>query len=308
MAAPLVALLLAGCTSIGGVQMPITAADIKQADFCPSQLDIVGMNSLSGLARGAYRNNVVMLCIKAINRRYDEFKAMLHQESTGSNLFTDIASLAATTGASISSGSAAKRLSAAGAFLIGTGSAINKDVFYQQTLPAIEAAMDTRRDHILKNIIDAENGDPNGTTYSLTSAGIDLDALQGAGNIYGGISELTKTANVAAQQAANARSASEQGLAISLEEPTFLPEAALSRTAKLVSFVKGLKDPADRPKLEGLARALGISFNAADRFEDLQGRVVGQIVVRARVSADKQEAAIAALEGTINPFIAGGGK
>jgi hypothetical protein len=293
---------LGGCTSIGAMQTPITRADVTADLFCPTQAEVDALPD-PGPGRGARRNWLVAICIKAINRRYETFKAQLHQESTGFNLFTDIAALAATTGASIATGKTAQRLSAGGAFLIGTGTAVNKDVFYQQALPAIEAAMDARRDRVLQSIFQAENGDPNGIVYGLDRAAIDLDALQAAGNLYGAISELTKSANLAAADAAKQRSASEQGLEI--VEPQLLSDSLADRTSRLIDFVQGLTGPGDRARLEGVARALGIVPQPNETFDNLQARVKGQIFTRATVAPDRQEAAVQELEARVNPFMGG---
>jgi len=185
------------------MQQPIAASDLH-ASVCPSQADLAHFEQLSGIERREFRDDTIEDCTKAITKKYNQFKLSLHQEAVGTALTTDVLSLGLTAGSVLSGGGTAKALGQAGTFFIGAGTAINKDVFYQETLPAIEASMDAKRDTILKTILDSEKSDPAATSYTLTSAGYDIAAYEGAGNLYAAISELTKTASVNADTAKNA--------------------------------------------------------------------------------------------------------
>ena len=193
---------LAGCASIRASQRFVTADDIKKSAGmgCPSDNDLSG-SPKAGETLGQYRNRIVIKCIKAIDINYDEFRSGLHKESVTSRLVLDILAQGLTSGASIAGKKTAQRLSAGASFVVGSGAAINKDVYYEQTLPALEAIMDARRSKILATIIDAEKKDPNGSSYTLDAAALDLAAYQSAGNLYAAVADLTKTATEAAARA-----------------------------------------------------------------------------------------------------------
>jgi hypothetical protein len=279
-------LFLSGCTSIHGMQKAVTSKDLNQG-VCPSQSQLTEFNALTGGNRRAYRDQVILSCIQAINTNYNLFKVTLQKEAVSTNLATDIVSLGLTSAAALTSGLASSSLAGAGAFVIGTGTAINKDVFYQQTLPALEASMDAKRDKILKQIFDAERLDQQATTYTLEKAGYDLAAYQGAGNIYGAIAELTATANEAAQDAKR-----EATLSASVPyRVDLLPEDLERRVEKLFMDLYGLKDPVDRSKLDALARALNVPVNSTN-FNDQRNNINNALNRRAAVANDAQVQAL----------------
>jgi len=277
---------ISGCASISGMQDAVTATDLHKG-VCPSQAELDVFNTKTGTARREYRDAVILDCIKAINKKYDAFKASLQNEAVNTNLITDVLSLGLTTGAALTKGQTAKELAAGGAFAIGTGTAINKDVFYQQALPAIESAMDAKRDTLLKGIVDSEGADPDATKYTLASAGIDLDAYESAGNLYAAISELTKTANVAAQAAKAELTASQTRYEVQVLSPT-----VFTRLKKITDYVRALKEPVDRAKLDAIASKLNI--RPQGNFE--QERVDIIDVVVKRINTGDQNAQIDALE------------
>lgn len=208
-------LMLSGCAAIAGMQEPVTPADFtKDQSSCPSHADLDNPRNTDPSSAGLYRDEVIAACIKAIDRHYAEFKASLHRESASANLATDIVSLGLSGGASVAGGGVARGLSAGSAFVSGTGKSINKDVFFDMTLPAIEASMDAGRSHVLKGIVDAQRSDSTGRKYTLARAGYDIDAYEAAGNLYVAISQLTKTASAAAEAAQADVAASQQGKVI----------------------------------------------------------------------------------------------
>lgn len=188
----LVAALLSGCTSFSGAQDPISAADLGHS-VCPTDADVAKFESLPLAERAAFRDDVISGCIDAIDGKYGQFKVALQRDTVSLNVATDLLSLGLTTAASMTNGSGAKYLAAGGAAVIGAGAAINKDVYYQQTLPAIESAMDANRDQIHIRIVKSQAADPEAKTYTLSSARSDIFDYQAAGNLYVGISQLTST-------------------------------------------------------------------------------------------------------------------
>lgn len=287
-------LLLASeaCTSIKAVQRPITVTDIAPSFICPSKQEIEENEqpALQGTARGQHRDRVIMGCIKAINKSYAAFKLQMHEEKTGFALGSDILALGATTGATFAKKKLAQRLTAGAAFAIGTGASIEKNVFYQLTLPAIEASMDARRDKILTSIINAQKADPHGDRFTLAMAGYELDALQAAGNMYAAVSDLTKTAGAVAEVARKERVDAEEK-AYDLGQFKAMDKSALQSLDALVQKIWAMSEPGDTAALDAIAAKLEIASNDAEPFAERQGGVVRKIKRRLQgldTGADQQ--------------------
>lgn len=267
-----VALSTSACTAIQGSQDPVTADDLHKR-VCPAADDLAKFDSLSGVARRNFRDAVVLDCMGAIDRKYAQFRQRLQADAVVSNLATDFASLGLTAASGLTSGGTAKALAATGTAVIGAGAAVNKDVFYQQALPAVEASMDAKRITLEAQIVSAEKADPDATSYTLEVAGNDLDNLQADGDIYAAIAELNKTAGASSQDAQKKLSAAER-------EPyhvSALPADTYALEKKLTDFVWALQDPDDRKKLDDIANALGLKPPAGVAFDEEQVSVIDEI-------------------------------
>ncbi|MGH6870644.1 MAG: hypothetical protein ACREHE_03980 [Rhizomicrobium sp.] len=297
------ALALSGCASIQGMQEPITASDVDPSTMvCPSAAELAQFQTLTdGTARQQYRDQVIASCVKAIDKNYAHFKVKLQEDAVGSNLATDVLSLGLSGAAALTKGQTAKQFAQGATVIIGVGTAINKDVFYEQALPAVEAAMDENRSTILAGILKAEKGDPNAQAYTLTSAALDLSSYESAGNIYTAIAELTKTATVASQIAsqdvANAQAAPYSYPVSGPLDPT--TQAGL---VALNKSIKALKDPADRGKLDAIATAVAAPRAASMSFHDELGSVIGKTSMLVR-TAPNPASELATLQGQITPLL-----
>jgi hypothetical protein len=274
-------LATAGCAAIDGMQKPLQSSDRNQS-VCPQQSEIDTFNSTPvGPAKGQFRDKVVHDCVKAMNKHYDDFLLSLHQEAVYSNLIPEVLNLGLSGGAALTKPETAKEFTQAALAVAGVGTAINKDVFYQQTMPAIQASMDAKRYTLLQSIVSAEKTDPTGANYSLQNASFDLDGYEAAGNVYGAISELTKTATDSAAAAKSALDAAQIAAPYQQCVPSADVQARLSR---LTHYIKpkatdpGLHDNAgDRATLDKIADALQVQHAATDSFSVEQGRVVATI-------------------------------
>lgn len=295
------ALALSGCASIHGTQEPITAADVDSSNlFCPTQAEITAFNGMAGgIARRDYRDQIVAKCVKAIDKNYAEFKVKLQADAVISNLSSDVLALGLGGAAALTKGQTAKQFTQGALFAAGVGADINKDIFYQQALPAVESSMDANRSTILVNILNAEKGDSDGTSYTLASAALDIDAYEHAGNIYTAIAELTKTATVESHTAT-------QQVAAAQARP-YLVSGPLDTTVQggLVSLnasIKKLNDPADRGKLDAIATAVGAPHAATDTFHTELGAVIQQTTQRVRMSSTPATE-LATLQGLVTPLL-----
>ncbi len=257
--------LLSGCASIKGAQDPLVAADLGNT-VCPSADQIKDFKAETAADRPYYRDEVIAECIKAVNQHYYKYISDLRQENVSSNLTTDVLALGLSGGATLAKPATAKALSASSALVTGVGTSINKDIFYQQTLPAIVSAMDTRRASVLAEILDSEKNDPQATAYTLTNAGLDIDSYQNAGNIYVAISALTQTAAGEAQKAQTVVADKQVARDVAYTAVKLTTDTA-TRLKALIDDVKKLNPDTDRAKLDNIARALDVTVVPAASFE-----------------------------------------
>jgi len=289
--APVLALTLfavSGCASFNGMQHPITADDLdKDKIVCPTaqQLKDYSDPALTGVQKRDFRDGVVTQCVIAINAKYIEFKTALRTDAITSNLATDVLGLGLTGAAAVTKHATSKQFTQGALAVVGIGADIDKDVFFNQTLPAIEASMDANRDTLLSNIVNAEKNDPTGANYTLAQAALDLIGYQDAGDIDIAIASLTKTASDAAAKAATALNAAQTKPYTAI----LLPPDIYAREKAVTDKVWAMVDPADQPKLTRFATALGLTPPAGESFQNLQGDVV--VAIDSAVSAPGANAA-----------------
>jgi hypothetical protein len=277
------------------MQDPIKAGDGAQT-VCPSDTDIGTFEAAAPAAKRATRDDIISGCVDAVDRKYQAFKANLQQETVTTNLLVDLIALGLSSGATVATGAAATDLSAGATATIGAGTAINKDMFYQQTLPAVESSMDANRDTILTRIVQSEQADPNATSYTLASARSDIAAYQAAGNIYIAISSLTTTANKSASAAKDELQSVKAAYTAQI-----LPSPVYARLKALRDQIYGLVQPAGTAELQNIASALGLPPNPD--FNALRNAVVLEIVKRVTsVSVTDTVGAMNQLSITLKPY------
>ena len=296
--------LITGCASVRAMQKPISSADLKVPQICPSAEEQVGFANAAPAQRGTIRDQIVLKCVRAINKHYDLFKIDIQKEGTTTNLVSDVLSLGLTSAAPLVGATSAKRLAGAGAFVIGTRAAVNTDIFYQQTLPAIESAMDARRDNILTTIVDGEKRDPTAEKYDLVAAGLDLSAYEEAGNVYAAISDLTKVANDKAATAKSQLDQSKQGTVFDVGQPILLDAAVVKRMTAVIAKLYSLVDTssADKSKLDNVAKVLGLP--PGPDFDTERTQVIVELDKTLQdPDPNKQASAMSQLEAALIPIL-----
>lgn len=187
-------LVLGGCAGFNGVQDPIKSPDLATT-ICPDSSQLVAFASTSNEGRGGlapkdFRDSVINNCINAINTKFYDFTKRLRIESTSTKLGADLATL--TLAGLAATGNGAKNSAAAIEGLVGAGAAINKDIYFDQTLPALVSAMIINRNDVLKRIRAAQRREAS--DYTLGEAGSDLWDLQNASNVDAAIKQLITVA------------------------------------------------------------------------------------------------------------------
>lgn len=258
-----IAMTLCSCAAVTGRPTPVFDTDTvvtensKYLTDPVTKFDSADDKDRGGLNKRQWRDAVIDAYVSVADARYADFKVALNRETVGINLGTDITALGLTAAGAIAK-NAASSLSAVATGVIGTGAAFNKDAYYQKTLPALYAAMDTARKQVLIQIRNSQQkGDE--TTYPLGPALADLKNYEDAGSIEAAIAELTQ---VATQANANA----DQQL-----HPLFVAvvvdDATETRKEKINAYVRQLATKGSKTTLDAVAKALNVSTDPSINVE-----------------------------------------
>ncbi len=146
-------------------------------------------------ARKSYRNQVILARSRAVDLNYYTFLKDLYAQHNMVSLTGDMAALGLTAAGTVWAGELAKSaLAAAATGVVGTKTAIDTDLFYQKTLPALVAQMDAGRKSALVII---RTGLAKSTDdYPLEQGLADLDTYYVAGTLPGAVSGIIQNAGI----------------------------------------------------------------------------------------------------------------
>jgi hypothetical protein len=188
--------LLAGCAPIRGYPDDPENTDATLVALTPYFNGVKEVDYLSTsdpALRMAKRDAIVLARIRAYDIEFAGFERRLYGDGNAVNLSSDLAGLVlagliATTG---NAGTKAALGAAAGGVL-GANSAMNRDLYYQKTIPALLAQMEADR---LKALTPITTGlKASDADYPLMRAYIDLDTYKNAGSIPGAITSINQSA------------------------------------------------------------------------------------------------------------------
>jgi hypothetical protein len=186
--------------------------------------------------RARIRNQIVLTRIRGYDIEFAEFERKLYGDANAVSLGSDLIGLilggfTATTG----SAAAKSALGAASIGILGANTAINRDLFYQKTVPALLAQMEADR-LIAKAPIVAglKQLDAN---YPLIQAYIDLDVYKNAGSIPGAINAINRDAGDA------------KDVALATLRTDVFVEDTSSQQLRDYLWPLGIDKPVDKPHL-----------------------------------------------------------
>lgn len=145
-----------------------------------------------GLDQTQYRNYVIGAYLATANDKYGDFTRRLRLQSRGSSVALDIGSLGLATGASLAGERTANVLAAIAAGLGGTRRTLEREVYFDQTVPALMGAMEAARTR-LRAVILAGLTKP-AAQYPLEAAWTDVQAYEAAATLDNAIQALTDDA------------------------------------------------------------------------------------------------------------------
>ena len=169
------------------VDKPYLSADVRAIGDSASDAP------RGGLTKQQYRDAVTFARMEVIDIFYYKFESELTGSYNTLELSSDLAVLALNgIGATVGTKAAKAALAAASAGVVGAKSAVNTDVFYQKTLPALVAQMRAGRQTVLATI-------KTGLTkpaevYSMDQALSDINAYYIAGTLPSAVSQITADA------------------------------------------------------------------------------------------------------------------
>ncbi|MEA3063520.1 MAG: hypothetical protein QOJ94_3301 [Sphingomonadales bacterium] len=193
------ALSTAGCATFEGAPRPVTSTmannHLTEGEAIQKQIDAADGDPLK---QRAIRNNAVWAYVRAADDQYRQFLASINKTVKGSNFGLDLAGVLVSSAGAVANG-AANELSAAAAALTGARGSINRELYFEKTLPAIEAAMQANRLRVKTQIATHLIND-DVARYPLQQALADLGDYELAASLNAAIQEITTTSGNAANQ------------------------------------------------------------------------------------------------------------
>ena len=187
---------LASCAPIQGYPKDPEDTDATLLALTPyfnGSAEVDYLSTSDPALRMSKRNAIVLARIRGYDIEFADFERRLYGDGNVVNLSSDLAGLVlagliATTG---NAGTKAALGAAAGGIL-GANTAMNRDLYYQKTIPALLAQMEADR---LKALTPITTGlKASDADYPLMQAYIDLDTYKNAGSIPGAITSINQSA------------------------------------------------------------------------------------------------------------------
>ena len=201
--------VLSSCTSVEGYPQDYVATQADEtafvAYFRPALVDQY-LREQGEPARRSLRNRIVYGRLAYYDMKYASFIRSINAQSNSINAGGNVTALVLT-GVGAVAGTAATKsaLSAASTAVLGGIGQVDKNLFYEKTMPALISAMDATRAKTLLQI-SRSLGDSD-DAYPLAAAFIDLNRYRNAGSIPSAIGTVGAAAEVMKTDAYNQISA-----------------------------------------------------------------------------------------------------
>jgi hypothetical protein len=250
--------LLAGCAPLLGYPKDPEDTDTTLANLQPyfSVAKDVEYARAQPAERAQIRNEIIFARMRAYDITFADFEKRLYGDGNAVTLGSDLIGLVlGGLTATIGGAGTKAALGAASAGVIGANTAINKDLYYQKTIPALLAQMEADR-LLAKSPIIAGMKLPD-ADYPLIQAYIDLDAYKNSGSIPAAINAVNKDAGNAKDDALDA-----------LRTTVFVDDTFSQRLRDYL-WPSGISKPVDQPHLAKLRRWMSANLPAGVPVETL---------------------------------------
>lgn len=197
----LVPALLAGCASLKAYpdRSGNVATELQQLDqyFAATVLGTYA-NKPDADAQKTYRDEVVAGRVRAIDLHFGTFQQAVFREGVDTNIVTDLIILGLGAATATTGGAGLKAaLGATTTGVAGARTSIDKNLYFEKTMPALLAQMIASRKTVLVRL--QQGLGRNVSQYPLSQALIDLEDYYNAGSIPGAIVAVIEQAGAAAK-------------------------------------------------------------------------------------------------------------
>lgn len=240
----LLALASSGCSSLRGtpVRYQATGAIVTAIDLTPAEVA-----ELAVASDPVERNRLQNKALAVIDLQFHAFVRDLAADRADSSAVVAGTTLGASTaGAFVESVKAKTNYALLAAGLVGAFGIVDKNYFYEKTVPALVAGMRAARATVLLRIRQGQVVALEG--YDGVSALQDLEDYYAAGTVLAAITEVTASAE--------ARAAEAMSEVRALEVPT---EVEIAQRKTLTSAIHGIKDAPAMAKGNAALKALGLT-------------------------------------------------
>lgn len=157
------------------------------------------LDSIYELKRRGLRNEIINARIAAIDIQFSAFQQKLRGEGINLNVGTDIITLGLGAAGGLVSGGTSQVLSATTTAVTGLKGSVDKNAFFEETMPALFAQMIAQRKKVLVRIRKGLN--TSTSDYPLQQGTADLLDYKYAGSIPGSIATIVEDAGTTASKA-----------------------------------------------------------------------------------------------------------
>ncbi|HEX6660996.1 MAG TPA: hypothetical protein VF067_03905 [Sphingomicrobium sp.] len=197
---------LAGCTSFEGAPRPVISLRDNLAMLTDYKIPIAienfdGLTQSDPAAAVRYRNKVMTIYMNAMDAQYALFRRKLNDQRKGTNLGLDLATLGLTGAVPLVATGAKDVLGALANGATSSRTAIDKELYFEQTLPALLATMDAERDDAKTNLI--TNMKKSAADYPMAIAFADLNSYEASASFERATDKLTSSASADRQSSAD---------------------------------------------------------------------------------------------------------
>lgn len=257
--------ILSGCAGIKGAPDSTVSTEAAKTDLeCYLKANVL-INEKCDSAGSSHettrewRDNVINSRLTVADLLFRDFKNDLTSQGTSFNIFSDLAVLGLSAAGALASGGTTNILAAASAGVTGARGAVDKDVYYRETLPGLISTMEAARKEVLLDIkTNMKQLDEN--QYTVGDALLDLQRYETAGTLSAALGIITGKAQEAAQKA-------DEDLKTAAYASTIVSAEIQTRKKQLFGYIRELVKNNQKTELDNIASLLSITSTSEIKDE-----------------------------------------
>ncbi|MCX6897112.1 MAG: hypothetical protein NT105_00295 [Verrucomicrobia bacterium] len=293
--------ILAGCSTTGFPRQSYNPArqiqEMEDVFNKPDQIkNFYAMANANEPEKKAARNAIITGRIALIDLNYNQFVSQFSVTKQRLDAGTEVTQLGLNLATTAVGGASAKTvLAAISAGVAGSKLAIDKNFFFEKTVPVLITSMNAQRKVTLAPILEGIEHDTE--TYPLARALSDVDAYYFAGTFVGALQVI--------QADAGTKDTHAEVKITQIRDRQFVAKVAQDRVAALLPLIDGLKDAAaieleKNPPVKDAEVNKLIDLRDKTKQREKNGAVARQMLkMRAVLSGKRSEPELAAWEAAV---------